>query len=100
MKPELVSTCVYTRIQNCTSCSSSGGRGMGFSAARAGTAPNHASAQAARITRAAHVRPVVKRVGFIYSLRASTSREHSMTWMGQAPGAGERWVKAVDYSDE
>src|SRR6185437_1269710 len=45
MNPPLVSTCVYTRIQNWTSGSSSGGRGIVVSAARACVARHSAMIQ-------------------------------------------------------
>src|SRR5690349_1022203 len=60
MNPPLVSTWVYTRIQNCTSGSSSGGRGMAVSAAHT---------RVARHSERIHPSPKARapRVEFIYT---------------------------------
>src|SRR5215469_11535788 len=56
MNPPLVSTCVYTRIQNCTSGSSSGGRGISTSAASTRATRHHSTtSHPSRVALAPHV---------------------------------------------
>src|SRR5579871_6110812 len=63
--PELVSSCEYTRTQNCTSRSSSGGRGIGVSA-KAGASASRALKRSARDASGRELN-LRRPVGFIYT---------------------------------